>query len=260
MRVRARRGVAAWALAGAVSGGCVRVPPETETVSATAGPSEALSTTFEVVVWNVHKEREALEGELPELARNAELILLQEGRGAELGRAGEATQVVTFRDVRGGATNGVVTWSRAASSRHVPLRSDSREPLVRTPKSILVTEYALVSGASVMVANVHGINYRRAEALEQQLAALAGVLAVHTGPLVVAGDFNTWSRRRREVLEGFVASLGLTRVFEGPDAPPLDAVFVRGLDVQDSHVVDTRHSDHDALVVTLHVGLVRRPE
>ena len=210
-----------------------------------------LPASFEVVVWNVHKEREALEDELPTLAQDADLVLLQEGRGARLALEGEATQVVTFRDVRGGTTNGVVTWSRAVSAARVPLRTSSREPIARTPKSALVTTYSMGCGTTLLVANVHGINFRLAPALERQLGALAEVIAMHRGPVLVAGDFNTWSPRRRAALQAFADGLGLRTVFDDSDAPRLDAVLVRGLGVDDASIVETEHSDHDALIVSL---------
>ena len=69
--------------------------------------------------------------------------------------------------------------------------------------------------------------------------------------MLVGGDFNTWSRQRRAVVEAFAERLRLSAVFEGDDAPRLDAVFVRGLELEEARVVKTRHSDHDALVVRL---------
>lgn len=211
----------------------------------------SLPDAFTVVVWNIHKEREAVL-ELTALADGASLVLLQEGTGPDLPLPGEATQAVSFRFVRGGAMTGVLTVSRAEARASRPLRTDANEPLVGTPKTALVSRFALESGASLLVVNLHGINLRGARHLETQLGAIEAEAREHAGPMLVAGDFNTWSRPRRAVVLAFAERLGLEAVFDGPEAPRLDAVFVRGLEVQEARVVDTRSSDHDALVVTLY--------
>ncbi len=235
----------------------MHVPEGTRTRSEGEPSAEALGERFTVVVWNVHKEREAVMDELPGLVDAPGLVLLQEGMGPRVGpplsEEGRATQVVSFHFVRGGAATGVVTWSRAVVSAAEGVRTEAREP-VGTPKSSLVSEHPIEGGGSVLVVNVHGINVRRAELLDRQLGALEARVEGHRGPVIVAGDFNTWSRRRRAVVEGFVRRLGLERVFVGEDAPKLDAVFVRGLVVEGAEVVDTRASDHDALVVRVRVA------
>jgi len=230
---------------------CVHVPAKTVVVTRGAARAEAITEPFTLVVWNVHKEPGALEDELPSLAEGASLVLVQEGMGPELDMHGVTSQVVAFRYVRGGGMTGVLTWSRDAPRTSTALRTRQREPLVQTPKSALVSEHALADGTRLLVANLHGINFRPAGALQRQLASLEAVLAPHDGPMIVGGDFNTWSKRRRAVVEAFVARLGLARVFAGPIAPKLDAVFVRGLVVREARMVDTEHSDHDALVVTV---------
>ena len=216
--------------------------------------ADAVPRAFTVVVWNVHKQAEAYEDELPGLT-TPDLVLLQEdigpNVGAPLAERGKAQHVVSFRYVRGGAMTGVTTWTRAEVLTSVPLRTEAREPIVGTPKSALVSLLPFEGGGRLLAVNLHGINVRGARLLERQLVAIEAVVRDHDGPLLVAGDFNTWSRRRRAVVEGFAGRLGLRAVFEGEDAPRLDAVFVRALEVLEARVVDTKSSDHDALVVRL---------
>lgn len=147
---------------------------------------------------------------------------------------------------------GVATWARGPAQDLSPRRTESRD-LYGTPKSALLSTHPLAGGQRLLAVNVHGINLRRADLLARQLRSVEAAVAEHVGPVVVAGDFNTWSRRRFAVVEAFALRLGLMRVFAGPDAPKLDAVFVRGLEVEHARVVETRHSDHDALVVLLRV-------
>lgn len=220
-------------------------------------PSHAIPDTFSLVVWNVHKDPEAYQDELPRLALSPALVLIQEGVGPNVGAPldarGEASHVVSFRFVRGGASTGVVTWANTPSLTHVPLRTKAREPFAGTPKTALVSEHPLRRGDTLLVVNLHGINFRAARLLARQLEAVEDVVRPHEGPLIVAGDFNTWSSARRAVVEQFAKRLGLITVFDGPSAPKLDAAFVRGLDVVQAEVVDTEASDHDALLVTLRV-------
>jgi len=238
---------------------CVHVPEQTATVSRGMASGAALETAFTVVVWNVHKEPGAFEGELPGLVPNPDLVLLQEGLGPTVGpplsSSGQATHVVSFRMRHGGEMTGVSTWSWAQASEEVPLRTRTREPLVGTPKSALLSFFAIEVGTTLAVVNLHGINIRAARHLEAQLHAIEAAIGDHTGPLIVAGDFNTWSKARVAAVERFAQRLGLGSVFRGAEAPKLDGVWVRGLQVEDARVVDTRHSDHDALVVRLRVDV-----
>ncbi|MGH8771455.1 MAG: endonuclease/exonuclease/phosphatase family protein, partial [Burkholderiales bacterium] len=102
---------------------------------------------------------------------------------------------------------------------------------------------------------------------EWQLMALRDrieSLVPQNAPLIVAGDFNDWRRRghltlsgRLKLYEAFEAtSGGLARSF--PSAFPLlrlDRIYVRGFQVQHTHVYRGRHwrrmSDHAALAATL---------
>ena len=60
-------------------------------------------------------------------------------------------------------------------------------------KAAVIAAYPLTSGASLLVACIHGINRASQAAFERQLAAVAAVLEGHTGPVLWAGDFNAQS-------------------------------------------------------------------
>jgi endonuclease/exonuclease/phosphatase (EEP) superfamily protein YafD len=47
-----------------------------------------------------------------------------------------------------------------------------------------------------------------------QLAALQGLMAKHTGPILLAGDFNTWNQRRLRLVTALARDLQLTEVGE----------------------------------------------
>ncbi len=226
--------------------GCVRVSERPTTLVVGTAQASALPDGFEVVCWNIHKNADAAAA-LDGLAPDADLVLLQESTPEA--PAGHATMVVAFRRSRDDRPAGVMTVSRAVPKSSTALLSDTHEPVFRTPKSALVSMIPLAGGGALLVANVHGVNFRNADALAGQLQELDPLLREHAGPLLVAGDFNTWSRARRDVLSRFALRHGLTSVFRGADAPRLDAILYRGLRPENSVVIPSRDSDHDALRV-----------
>jgi endonuclease/exonuclease/phosphatase (EEP) superfamily protein YafD len=125
--------------------------------------------------------------------------------------------------------------------------------VIRTPKSTLLSWIEIAgSDAPLLLVNLHAINFRLAAALDAQLQSLDAVIEAHVGPLVVAGDFNTWSRRRRVVVEEFVARHALMSAFPGiTEVTRFDQVYLRGLVVRDAAVLKSRSSDHDALRIEL---------
>ncbi len=238
------------ALVLALVAGCVHVPEAPVTLSGGSAPRSELPETFELLCWNIYKERRR--GVVPELERfaaRADLVLLQEAVRPDTLPTRSWTMVQAFRFVRGGAPAGVATGSVAPPMQQLPLHSPEREPFARTPKSALVTKVPIEGDAVLLVVNVHGVNFRRADALHDQLAALEPIVAEHVGPVVVAGDFNTWSPRRVAVVDAFAARLGLAPVFTDRGGPRLDGVFQRGLSVRHADVLTTRSSDHAALRV-----------
>jgi endonuclease/exonuclease/phosphatase (EEP) superfamily protein YafD len=165
---------------------------------------------------------------------------------------------VSFRFERRGTSTptGVATLARAPAQSATVQHSEGREPLARTPKAALVTTYAIAgTDRMLLVVNVHGINFRRAHWLSDQLDALRPLIAAHIGPVIFAGDLNTHHGPRMRVLEQFAADLGLQPVFgPGPDARTrhlrwaLDHAYVREIRVVDPIVLDASEgSDHQPL-------------
>jgi endonuclease/exonuclease/phosphatase (EEP) superfamily protein YafD len=67
---------------------------------------------------------------------------------------------------------------------------------------------------------------------------LEQLLQRHSGPILFAGDFNTWSQSRHRLVTSAAARLGLTSAFFADDSqkikrflfsPPLDYIFYKGL-------------------------------
>lgn len=234
-------------------------------------PEDALPTDgLDVVVFNVAKGRgRNFDAALAELLPAAEVVLLQEvllPRMAPAVCEGHSWLVApTFSLCArpGEPSTGVATGSTARALVGRTAITHASEPVVGTPKASLLSAYALRGrDDTLLVVNVHGINFRPASYLRRQLDALVPAIAGHDGPVIVAGDFNTHHRARLDLLQRFADSLGLRPVFEGGPGDgrrrhlgwPLDHVLVRGLKVEQAEVVTIRGaSDHRPLRVRVRV-------
>jgi len=254
--------VHALAIACVVQAACVHVPSELGSLGAGQASATVLPVQFTLLSWNLHKQRHPrFEAELLRFGVGVELLVLQEAVEWEpvwslLPGEHAWTLVIAFEYGCDRTAAGVATGSVAAPLRQQPLLSPIREPLLRTPKSSLATWFEVEGERGPMLlVNLHGINFRPAGALDAQLRELDPLLAAHEGPLVVAGDFNTWSGRRREILAAFVARHRLRSAYEDRPRPRLhDDVYVRDLLVLDAEVLASRSSDHDGLRVELEVA------
>jgi len=133
------------------------------------------------------------------------------------------------------------------------------EPLIRIPKSAVISWLRLRGiTQTVAITNVHAINFTLTlNAYQAQLTAVRDVLAEHRGPIVLAGDFNTWSAQRFAAVRKVAADLGLVEVTYADDRRALfvgrqaDHVFVRGLDIVGSRATPVTSSDHNPIEVVL---------
>ncbi|MBW3163730.1 endonuclease/exonuclease/phosphatase family protein [Ferrimonas balearica] len=156
--------------------------------------------------------------------------------------------------------SGVMTAATIAPSDQLSLLSDVKEPISNTPKVALITEYQLApSGQVLLVANIHAINFVSNRDFATQVSALERRLAKHRGPMILSGDFNTWSPARLKLLAAATSRLGLQPVSFSQDertrffGSPLDHIF-HSTDlavVPGSAKVfdDTDSSDHQPMMV-----------
>ncbi len=160
----------------------------------------------------------------------------------------------------GGSATGVMTASRVK-----PLRSCGQhtvEPLIRFPKTSLISYYPIEGmDQTLLVANIHGINFTLGvDVYTSQLEKLYEVMKLHDGPIILAGDFNTWSGSRMQIVEGFAGMLALesldytnhnrTSAFGNA----LDHVFYRGLDPVEHDTWHVTSSDHNPTRVSFRVN------
>jgi endonuclease/exonuclease/phosphatase (EEP) superfamily protein YafD len=212
--------------------------------------------SIRVLTWNVHKGANA--GWLTNLAwfgAEHDLVLIQEARLSDPLRHvlhdddlhWALAEAFRFRSF----DTGVLTAARVRANRVCMLRA--MEPITRIPKAVVVTSYPFSgSSESLLVVNVHAVNFTLGTTrLREQLEAVADVLARHSGPVLLAGDFNTWSAARRRVVEAIALRLGLQALSLEPDersrflGQPVDQMYYRGLIPSSAFAVRVRSSDHN---------------
>lgn len=217
-----------------------------------------------IASWNLHKEIDAgWEAELGRLVGKSDVLLLQEAGLASDLRAvieqGGLSWVLASSFAYAGADYGVLTATRVAPAAACALRA--YEPLLGIPKSALITQFG-VKGRDVTlaIANLHAINFTPGTtAYSAQLDALGDALATHRGPIVIAGDFNTWSEDREAVVRALATRLSLAPVAFATDVRRrffgrvFDWVYVRGVDVIDAAAWTVTSSDHNPMLVTLRI-------
>ncbi|MEN3753650.1 endonuclease/exonuclease/phosphatase family protein [Mangrovibacter yixingensis] len=212
-----------------------------------------------ILVWNIFKQqRNEWLSVLKNFGKDAHLVLLQEAQTTP-----ELVDFATSNYLAADQVpalilpqhpSGVMTLSSAHPIYCCPLRE--REPILRLAKSALVTVYPLPDTRMLMVVNIHAINFTLGvDVYSKQLAPIREQMAHHNGPVIMAGDFNAWSRPRISALYGFAREMSLREVRFKDDqrkrafGRPLDFVFYRGLNVANASVLVTQASDHNPLLV-----------
>ena len=136
------------------------------------------------------------------------------------------------------------------------------EPLLQLPKSAVITRYEMKGVSQTLaVVNVHSINFTSGLSdYRAQLEAIARELADHRGPVIVAGDLNTWSSKRLDVVRDVMQRMGLVSVLPWVDTRSqflghqVDYIFVRGLEVVYAEAPEVESSDHKPVFATLRVA------
>ncbi|WP_375751073.1 endonuclease/exonuclease/phosphatase family protein [Vibrio sp. HN007] len=213
-----------------------------------------------ILVWNIYKQnRETAMSQLSTYSAGSQLLLLQE---ASLNN--ELKQWITSRDWDSNLVRAFDAFDTSAGvvslSSSLPLKACAyieKEPLLRLPKSALYTRYPLENGQELAVINVHAINFTiGTETYAHQLEVLQEAVQQHQGPLILAGDFNTWSDNRLEALKRITRELQLSEVKMEPDnrktfitGLPLDHVFYKNLTLINAEAPITDASDHNPILV-----------
>lgn len=226
---------------------------------------------IQVTVWNMFKgKKDSWKRDYADLTQKSDILVLQEMFldekmkqvfGDHVGF--EYTTATSFLFDKKQIATGVATASHSSSSFQTFLRSQDREPIVNTPKVILVTTYPIDGhDEELLVVNIHAINFVTDAAFARHIFSVIPKIKNHKGPLIFAGDFNTWSQDRLDFINKMAKMLNLNEIRFFPDSRmrtfgnPLDHVFYRGLELKDAKVWgDVEGSDHKAMEASFRIPL-----
>ena len=218
--------------------------------------------TFGVLCWNVYKQNSKHQGFQPFLQRltkekEIDFLLLQEANFRDEKHftlpnfAFDAAANLEFR----GEFYGVLSASRVESKSAQAYLSEGRESLIGPHKSLLMSAYPFEDGSTLLVLNIHAINFRENKRYYRELERFLELMNHHMGPMIIAGDFNSWNKKRIQKLHEIREELELNTVpFKEVDKVKsfmgnhLDFIFYRGMELLEFSV-DKDHgvSDHHPL-------------
>lgn len=220
-----------------------------------------------IVVWNICKGvgGDHFAHDYRQLAYFSDLMLIQE---ALLSQRSLTTFCQGGFEVLHGASyrrrdrlrDGVLTAARAGSlTERQRIICKYPEPVFKTPKTALLSFYPLMGESHpLMVINIHATLVRGVRRAMEEIEHVMERLPKHHGPVLFAGDFNTFAPTYLRNLIHTLARHGLkpAPIINDPREPfgVLDLVFVRDLKVHRVEVAThVRSSDHFPLIC--HVGV-----
>jgi len=218
---------------------------------------------FSLMCWNVYKNNTKHPDFTPFLTRyekSLDFMLFQEANFRDDKQfivpsfAFDAAANIEFR----GEFYGVLSASRVESNHAQAYLSEGRESLIGPHKSLLLSAYSFEDGSELLVLNVHAINFRENQRYHKELERFLELMQDHVGPMIIAGDFNSWNKKRMQKLHEIREKLSLNAVpFKQVDKVKsfmgnhLDFIFYRGVELVDFKVHhDHGLSDHNPLFAT----------
>ena len=227
------------------------------------GAGQELAGELEILSWNIQKASNLGWAEdLASFSNGIDLAFIQEA--SVQAHIPQAIPADLYQAFAAGYTTrdketGVMTLSRSAPS--VACNLTSWEPWLGTPKATNITVHPLRDRDDrLLTINLHAVNFALGlEDFQAQFRALTNVLSRHQGPIILAGDLNTWSGARQTLVDKFMLEHGLGPVAFEPDlrtttfGRALDHIYVRGMRAEYAHVIPVSSSDHNPLRVRLAV-------
>ncbi|WP_028768936.1 endonuclease/exonuclease/phosphatase family protein [Shewanella fidelis] len=212
---------------------------------------------LDITTWNLYKQQsDGWEQTLTQLIERTDLLLLQEAQlTQELKSVLEEQQLYMLLARAFNFSSeaiGVMNLSRDKALSSCVFRK--AEPYINFPKSMLVSYYLLSDASQLLVVNIHSINFTFG--IDEYLAQLNVVkqaMQDHQGPIIFAGDMNTWSEQRSLAIAEIVKGAGLVEAVPKHDSRTaffghhLDHIYYRNLELIKAESIITTSSDHNPL-------------
>ena len=237
-----------------------------ETDSSTA---KLYADSISILSWNIYKgQKQEWDTDLLQFSRLTDIIILQEAplndRLQEILDQENLYWNLNSAFIFNGMEAGVLMASSVPPLESCGLRLS--EPIIGVPKTILISSYIIAdSTENLLVANIHGINFSLGVgAYQEQIDSLQDILSKHDGPIILAGDFNNWNKKRTDIMRKLAEKLSLQPLIYNKDGRttfwgnPVDHVLYRGLEPVSHTIHSVTSSDHNPISVTFR--LVNAPE
>ena len=212
------------------------------------------ASRFHLITWNVHKGQDTgWQEDLERLSKRADFVLLQEATQYQnLSTFSTALFVSSFSFNE--LLSGVKTFTQTQPEWYCG--GGVAEPIIQIPKVASVMNLPLEKGNSLLLINVHLINFEWGiSAYQAQLEQLFSFVENHQGPIIMAGDFNAWNEERLNLVNNLIQKYGLDSVALSQDERvrfldyPLDYIFTRGVKVVRATSEVVTSSDHNPLLM-----------
>ena len=212
------------------------------------------ASRFHLITWNVHKGQDTgWQEDLERLSKRADFVLLQEAtQHQNLSTFSTALFVSSFSFNE--LLSGVKTFTQTQPEWYCG--GGVAEPIIQIPKVASIMNLPLEKGNSLLIINVHLINFEWGiSAYQAQLEQLFSFVENHQGPIIMAGDFNAWNEERLNLVNNLIQKYGLDSVALSRDERvrflgyPLDYIFTRGVKVVSATSEVVTSSDHNPLLM-----------
>ncbi len=227
---------------------------------------------IDLLVWNTYKAKNpSWSADFAFLSLDKEVVILQEAFLSDTMKAAFENQdtfhykmATSFIYKKNNTPTGTATGSTVYPVKYYYKKTRDVELIGLTPKALMFTEYALQGrGDTLLVINIHALNSVPSFVLKRHLEDGAVEIAKHHGPVVFAGDFNTWSKLKIKTMRDVMKTVGMTEVqfANGNERMHvkvtkniIDYIFVRGVEASDGWVwSNLQGADHKAMTVRLKV-------
>lgn len=219
-----------------------------------AESKQAVDRPLRILLWNIQKEtqQEVWQKDFLKLSQYADVSMIQEYEDLPIFRETLKALPGFLFDMfaafaHNGFEAGVMLASRIQQINSGWLRSSVQEPFSNTPKMIGWMDLPWKNGQSLKVVTIHAMNFNVFFDFKTHVDQLYDLVRDYKGPLVIAGDFNTWSPMRQNYLNYIRAKLGMQEAGfpTDPRVLKLDHAFYRGVDLKKAYLLSAvTSSDH----------------
>jgi len=249
----------------------LKIPPLSESFLQWRQPTRSTldPENIDIVVWNIYKaKRDNFVKDFNVFGSGTDIFMLQEVTNTDnFFKAYEAYpkhQIhfgISFNYKKGWFRKGRVLTGTAISSPVAMIdsgmyRTIHKEPIVRTPKVATWGILPIAGKEDLLVINIHGLNMTRNKYFKLQIKKCQEIIEAHSGPVIFAGDFNSSSKKKINIMGDMARITGLKEVHFVNDQRRrskfsrlfIDHILYRGLEVKTSRVYsELDGSDHKAM-------------